>query len=158
MCVENPFETAEIIEDDSAYDVTDTLLENPFECSELEYSEDDDDNVVDDDDDRPLSTMTTIRLPAGPLLNLQKEALNWSQRPRSKSQINLSRLNYDGNHYALNAKSHSSNSTLAPPPPELPPRRASFDTPSNNNFVTTVLTYANKQNSVDRAQVSHLIE
>ncbi|KAI8050431.1 Dbl homology domain-containing protein [Syncephalis plumigaleata] len=96
--------------------------------------------------------MTSIRLSAGPLLNLQKEVHDWNQRPRSKSQINLSQLNYDGDHYALNGKSHSSNGALAPPPPRLPPRRASFDTSSNNHFVTTVLAYANKQNSVNRAQ------
>ncbi|RKP24942.1 hypothetical protein SYNPS1DRAFT_29314 [Syncephalis pseudoplumigaleata] len=147
---ENPFETAEIIEDDDGISGSGSgaLLENPFECSELEYSEEDDDDDA-EDDNRPLST---LRLPAGPVLQVQAEALDWSGRPRSRSHVNLSQLDYEQESHALNGKAHSASNSLAPPPPRLPPRRGSFDTSSDNHFVSTVLNYANKRNSVDRAR------
>ncbi|KAI9596738.1 Dbl homology domain-containing protein [Syncephalis fuscata] len=149
-CIENPFETAEIIEDDGIYGSTDEPLENPFECSELEYSEDDSDA----EDNRPLSAMAAIHLASRPMSNLSHTVHGLGLRPRSRSHINLHQMNHDNDsgYYTMNGRSHTTNGGLAPPHPRIEQRRASMDASTTDQFIVAVLSHANKQNSVDRAQ------
>jgi hypothetical protein len=126
--LENPFETAEVIEE---YDDKDLEAENPFEGSEIEYSESDEDI----EDNVPLSRLashldrSTFRQRSWSAIDLGYEAPGSRVQPRPTSENILS--------------TYSS----------IDSRKRSSEIAASTSLVNSVLEHARKQSSLDRVQV-----
>ncbi|RKP06083.1 Dbl homology domain-containing protein [Thamnocephalis sphaerospora] len=138
--LENPFETAEVLDDEQDSSNSDGEgTENPFECSELEYSEEDDDD--DDDDNLPLSA--TLCPPMG-VISGQLDKFTLRQRSRSEATLTCDQ---PGSRLPARPLSNGSLS----PGLSMEQRRASVGTAVGDSFVLAVLERAKEQNSIDRA-------